>query len=307
MISIDDLKIFLPNLLTITKRSDSEYQKILDRYLLRLKNLIHRVPSAIVKPHCLLDWINFAKKGDNEAKSFLSFVDQQSNLLVELLKPNFLREIKEILWKAISSIEIDTDKNENPDYLNHLGELFGLNHILTTGGNIFSLKQIEKELPNGKRVDFELENRRNKEFIHVDFLSIHGIDLSKIENNDDLARFLEYRLNQKIDNKKAGLPNNKPILFSDGISLNLHILPIIWTEIETLVPYKQVFKGFYKRANNALSFCSLISQKIEGHGIEYKFARVSDIITTWQIQKSKWYKFFYNLRDWTHKVVPWAN
>lgn len=181
-------KILSSELVSLGKITDWHIEKALEKYRIRVENLKSQGDKAI-KPHCLFDWILLAENEDIKALSFLKFINQQSKGLFDKTNPKFHPKIRKKIIELVCTIETNVELPHNPSHLNFLAEIFGLNHILNDTEGRFKLEEIEKLLPNGKQSDFVFYDNETQELLYVDFVSIHGIDISKLSSNTDLVNY----------------------------------------------------------------------------------------------------------------------
>src|SRR5690606_239812 len=110
---------------------------------------------APYSPHCIFDLLFLADREGTDNKryiSFLSLIEESVKSLVKIVNPVLLAKLRETVRQMILSI--DEKIGNNFQYLNFFGEIFGLNYILSHPSSKLELLDIEKKLPNGKKVDF---------------------------------------------------------------------------------------------------------------------------------------------------------
>jgi hypothetical protein len=276
---IKTIKTFVPDLISLAKIEDSEIEEALIRYKNRILSY-KKTEEIIIEPHCLFDLILSAKNSDAKSFYFLKFINDQARELFEKVDSTFHKEIRSTLKKIVFSFDTDVTLHNNPSYLNFLGEIAGLNHILNNVKNRFDLKEIEKKLPNGKSVDFVFYDNDSNEFLYVDFVSIHSINVKKLSCFQDLITFLELKFDDKLSQKTINLNGSFKIKIDD-LEINFTILPIIWTEISDLLPFQEAFKVIDEKYANVFSCFSLLPLESIDKSLEYCFTTVSNIIEIW--------------------------
>ncbi|GEO05539.1 hypothetical protein AAE02nite_32030 [Adhaeribacter aerolatus] len=278
------IKKYIPNIISESKLSEAELEDAFIKYRTRLDSLV-QIQNSPDKPHCLFDWVLLAKRGDEKAISFLMYLESEVFELLERTEQKFHNQIRGTIKKIVSSIDTNVEIPNNPKYLNFIGEIVGLNHIIYSAGERFKLKAIEQKMPNPKRADFVFYDKELDDEIYVDFVSIHNIDTKKLSNDDDLISFLEGRFNRKLESKTPNLDENfHRIKLKDGKEVNFAILPLIWTEICDLIPFKSAFKKIDNKYANVFSCLSLLPQLFDDGTITYNICRVSDILDCWKEQ-----------------------
>lgn len=281
---IETIKRVIPKLIDKGKIKDSQLNQAIEKYVTRVEALNEAKKEQSV-PHCLFDWIMLGETNDKKAKSFIKFLEGEANFVFANTSNLVSKKIRLIISNIVLSIDTNINIKNNPQYLNFIGELTGLNYILRTGNNQFELKEIELKLPNKKQVDFVFLDKETDEMLYVDFVSIHNIDIAKLDNDDDLILFLEKRFNAKLESKTIDLNENLNKIIVVGMEYNFAILPIIWTEINTLVLFKDAFIKTNEKYANVFQCCSLLPQKLDSEEFIYNFCSVSNILEMWNSKK----------------------
>jgi len=223
------------------------------------------------------------------AKEFTNTVKEKAlgqNVLTAV-SPNQLmvKIVHDELAALMGGQAAELNIKNNPQYLNFTGELTGLNHILRKGYNQFELREIELKLPNKKQVDFVFRDKETEEMLYVDFVSIHHIDIEKLSSDDGLILFLEKRFNAKLESKTKDLNKKLNKIIVDGNEYNFAILPIIWTEINTLLPFKNAFNKINEKYANIFMCCSVLPQELDNEEFIFSFCSVSNILEMWNPNK----------------------
>lgn len=271
----------LPAVFANAKINVTDVLRTINTYLKRVE-LLKLKGSENFDLHCLIDWVLLARSGDQRAIGFLDFIDSQVHLLFSITEKKFHPQIARMVKEMLTSIDPDVSLPNNPSYLNYVGEIIGLSHILSVGKGRFSLIAIEKELPNRKKMDFVFVDEIEKTELYVDFVSIHHINPNKLSSDRSFVDFLEDRFNRKIESKTVNLPNAyHQILLPEG-QRPFTILPIIWTETVTLLPFIKAFSLIDEKYANVFSCCSVLPQQLEDGKVIFRFSKVSVILETWQ-------------------------
>lgn len=279
---IDIIKKYIPEIISFTNINDSKIKTTLEKYNRRndgFKELKDR-NNTIIMPHSFFDWIILAHNGDIKALSFLKYIINQIQELLENIDPKFHGEIRKKITEMTFAIQTDVNQLRNPVHMNFVGEILGLNHILKFSKPRFRLEEIERKLTNCKKVDFVFRDADNK-LIYIDFVSIHNIDITKLSTSMDLIEFLEGRFNQKLENKTPNLIENFHKIEDQGTYVSFAILPIIWTEISELLRFKDAFNTIDGKYANVFSCCSILPQELDDKSIIYDFCTVRHILDRW--------------------------
>ncbi len=266
---------------------DKDLNKAIKSYEMRLHSL-SQTQILVKKPHCLFDWAVDATSGIPQCVALIKFAERQISELLERLDSKFHKAIKSTGKLMVLTFDENPEIGNNPRFMNYLAELAGLNHILQIHSKQFELLNIEKKLPNSKSADFEFLDTRNNDRILVEFMSLHGLDIEKVESNEELIIFLESRFSTKLAAKTIGLnEEGHRIILDDGFRVNFTILPIIWNEMETLLPYKNAFVMMNaKKYVNVLPCLALLPQLLEDRSIHLSLTSVSNILEMLENQRN---------------------
>ena len=274
------IKQNLPKIYPLIGISDLEIEKKISDYIRRINELPPNYISE--KPHCLFDWILLASTGDKKALSFLNFIDHQCCSLLETVEPRFRNHINGTIRNMLFAMDAAAIQPNNPAYINFLGEIIGLMHLLSLSNSNYELVEIEGSLSNGKSADFVFRNKESGDLIYIEFVSYHNIDPSKIESDEEFINFLEKKFDQKISDKTKNLNSEGNLLMINGEEVLFAILPIIWTEISDLLPFKKAFEKLDAKYANVFQCCSLHVQEIEDGNFVYNFSTVNNILESWK-------------------------
>ena len=265
------------------KKKDIEYALI--RYDARIKT-IFQTNIQIKQQHCLFDWAVGASRGDKHSISFIRFVTDQVSEVLNSIDPRFINTIKKTGKLLVTTFDDNPSLRNNPRFMNYLGEVAGLNYMLQKEKVRFELLAIEKKLRNSKSADFEFLDKSNNDKIFLEFVSLHGIDPSKIESTEKFKQFLEGRFNEKIAIKTKDLINHhNRIELEDGSKPIFMILPILWSEVEPLLPYRKAFDEINLKYANVLPCVSLLPQLFDDGTVHFSLTAVSNILDRWETMK----------------------
>ena len=279
---IEIIKKSIPNAIKYGKLNDAQLQKAITKYEKRIISLSKNSAKQVI-PHCFYDWISLAIQNNKKAVGFLSFIDSECVYAISHTNLRFHKNIRTIIESIILTMDTNTSIENNPTYLNFIGELIGLNYILKNGNDKFELVEIEKKLPNKKQADFVFKDKSTNELLYVDFISIHNIDPSKSVNDTELIAFLENRFNVKLGSKTTNLSEDfHKLNLPNNCKVNFAILPIIWTELNTLIPFINTFKSIDEKYANVFRCCSILSQIDEDGIYHYSFCSVYSVLNLWK-------------------------
>jgi len=143
--------------------------------------------DSIVIEASIFDQIISIKKGDSD---YIGMIDFYNKLFYQL-KLLLNQEEKKLILRTIKNLLVSFDSK----YLNYLGELSALYQLKRT--NNFILLEVEKNLPNGKSIDFDMTIQDPKMRVLIEVINIQ-INPKKVENNaNSIRRFINGRLEKK--------------------------------------------------------------------------------------------------------------
>lgn len=222
-----NLSIYLPKVIEFIGEEEfpwdqieNRFDKLIDRRFSQAKG------DSIIVETSIFDQIISIKKGDNAYNGLMDYYNKLFHQLNLLLN----KEEKKLMFNTIRSLLISFDLK----YLNYLGELSVLYKLKKS--NKFSLLDVEKVLPNGKSIDFDLMIENSNMRVLIEVLNIQ-VNPQKVENDSDkIEIFINGRITNKLADKKKNLDED----------WNVHLVPVIWAGHEELEIYHQYFR------NNAL-------------------------------------------------------
>lgn len=225
---LDIVKQYLPRthrLLCTSEEAKTTVHDYFGKRLTMVEEAIHQhgIFSAKTTVHDLL--FN-ALEHDEAAIAFLDFIDATVETLQSRVPAQMLPSVRDLCLKLFTTFNA-----ADSQYKNHFAEIAAANAILSEA--TFSLKTIERLLPNGKRFDFSFERNGSEvlaEVYNIDF------ELEKIESAEGFAEFLRGRLERKLRDKLIGLPQPWP---------SFTMIPVLWGQNKHLRPFADALDTFH--------------------------------------------------------------
>lgn len=290
MISIPELHTatyqYLPNIMQITGISD----RVLDNQIQCYIDEITAVPpeTIISKLHSIFSYVNCAGKGEEYSQDFLLYYDRQAQILYDICQSHaeWQRRIKEKLNQSIlDNTRNDVANPSNPAFKNYIGEILYAAMLLpaaASGGYEFC--GFDMPLGNGRDADLSFKRVEDGKMIYFDNISIHGVDISQVENPNDLYDFLKRRIDVKTSDKTKGLCKSGNDYIINGVQSEFYVAPILWNETCDFLPYKDAFEQFAKEKKLDGLFVALKPQLlIDGH-YHFSITTIQDILEQWEEQ-----------------------
>ena len=219
-----NLTNYIPELTKFIGDEKFPWDEIENKYNSRNENLFNnKHVDSILLEASIFDQIISLKKGNS---AFEGMVDYYNKLFYQL---NLLLNLEEkiLVFKIIKNLLISFDSK----YLNYLGELSVLYRLKNTGN--FTIIEIEKTLPNGKSIDFDLMILNPKMRVLLEVTNIH-LNPKKVEQDKKkIGVFIDGRLNRKMKDKKKNLIEE----------WNIHLIPVIWGEFKHIEIYHKYYKA----------------------------------------------------------------
>jgi hypothetical protein len=272
---LESIKKYLPKICKLIGSNRKLLRKI-SEYIIRINKL--PFDYSVDKPHCIFDQILMAEQGHLQSISFLNFIDEQCFELYNTVNSKFKSKIEKTILEMLLAMDKDINIPNNPAYQNFLAEIAGLLYLLTNSKTDYSLDDIEGSLSNGKTADFVFKNIKTDELIYIELVSFNEIQISKIESDELLVKFIEDKIDIKIASKIKDLQINGNQLTIEGKEVTFVILPIIWAEIIDLLPNKIAFESLEINHIKALQCCSLRVQKMKDGSYIYTFCTVNNTL-----------------------------
>ncbi|KKM06524.1 hypothetical protein LCGC14_1743100, partial [marine sediment metagenome] len=119
-----------------------------------------RANGAFEAMTCIFDLLWRASENTEAAREFLSFIDQTVRQALVSTTDSARKQLEKLVITMMISFG-----EERSEYKNHFAEIAVISKLLTQGD--FKLESIEKKLPNGKRMDFEISKSDGRNLIEV--------------------------------------------------------------------------------------------------------------------------------------------
>lgn len=225
--SLQLLKLYAPTLFECANKSNRSIARISAKYEKRWASMAKTIKANGVfeAMTCIFDLLWKASENTEAAREFLSFIDHTVRQALASTTGSARKQLETLVITMINSFS-----EERSEYKNHFAEIAVISKLLTRGD--FKLESIEKKLPNGNRMDFEISKgsiRNLIEVYNIDF------DREKLHGSDDLKKFLENRLVKKLNEKLEGIEN---------LEVGCWFVPVLWGDIMSLVNFIDAFEYF---------------------------------------------------------------
>ena len=219
-----NLGIYIPELIDFIGEENFPWDDVEKKFDRKIQERVSETKGETITIEAsIFDQIILLKKGDSDYHGLMDFYNKLFHQLKSLLN----KKEKRLILKIIKNLLISFDSK----YLNYLGELSVLYQLKRT--NNFTLLEVEKVLPNGKSIDFDLMIRGPEMRVLIEVLNIQ-INPLKVENDaNSIKTFINGRLGQKVADKKVNLMED----------CNVHFVPVIWGGHEQLEIYHEYFKS----------------------------------------------------------------
>jgi len=219
------------DMINFSKSNDLKIQKAFLKRLITVEGCIKK--NGVFKAQtCLFDRIFDAQEGDRYAIDLLTFIDQSIYGILKNLDGQFWSEFENILVQLFINFDETTSQ-----YLERIGEIAVLDKILMSGKIV--LKDIEYRLNNGKCIDFAVQYVNDQKDINeitlLEVFNMH-IEMGKVSTAEELRRYFENRLLEKINSKLNGLDKS--------VIKNFSLVPVLWGNLDDFMTYGNVFDWF---------------------------------------------------------------
>lgn len=206
----------------------------------------------------LYDIIVSAIKENRTAIGMLDFFNNLYGDLATNLSETEKKLVIETTKKVLKSL--------NMNYLNFFGEIATVNALKKRGEYI--LEGMEFMLDNSNKIDFILRRTKDHKINLVEVLNIHVDDDRVNEDKEQIKKFFNYRLEQKIKNKKANLKNDVEFI----------LVPVLWGSAKSLRVYYEYFKTESLEIKNTIEPLCYATFTDEEQGIfHHRFGRISTV------------------------------
>jgi hypothetical protein len=219
----------------------------------------HESIQGIGPMTCIFDLLRYASKNVRGTREFLSFMD----LTIQFALNSTIGVVHKQLEKLVITMILKFGE-ERSEYKNHFAEFAVVAKLLLEGG--FKLEAVEKILPNGNSMDFEV----SKNNIHT-LIEVYNIDfkIERICNSENLVQFLENRLLSKFNDKFEGI---------ERIDIGCYFVPVLWGDIVSLINFEEAFIHF--KDSDLIGPFMMVAQyrdQVDGHVI-YQFDSVEQFL-----------------------------
>jgi hypothetical protein len=281
MNSLDEIqslfKKYLPHFFNVFPQNDPKWRVIQTKYRERCnqRNTAIQKKGIFEAESTLFDCLWDASHEDKKTQALLKFIDEIIGELRDLLTSEHFDGLRRICLEMVINFDVNLDDARFPESRTHtkISELALLYKLLKDErlieGKDIKFLGIEYKLRNGKTVDFAFTANQGVEFVEV--MSIN-IDVSKIESEEDLSDFLEWRYERKFNEKLGKIPIPE-------LGGRLLLAPVIWGKINNLEPYIDYFKSFQETYKSIIPavfmMCDLFSRD---YGYKYTFAKVDEFL-----------------------------
>lgn len=219
--SLELLRSFVPTLFNCATRSKHDVESVRNKYRERRRALKASLSTRgeFGAMTCVFDLLWKAAEGDGYALAFLDFIQRVTTEAINCAGQAVRPSVEKLVVTMMTSFG-----EERSEYKNHLAELAVLARLAKESS--FSLVGVERLLPNGRTIDFEvlLKGETNLvEVYNIDFVA------DKIQSSDDLRSFLENRLVRKLNAKLAGVEKVPGVV---------SLVPVLWGDVHSLSAYR---------------------------------------------------------------------
>jgi hypothetical protein len=259
--SMQLLKLYAPTLFECANRSKGTVARISAKYEQRWDSMAKAIKAngAFEAMTCIFSLLWEASENTKAAREFLSFIDQTVRQSLASTTGSAQKQLE----KLVVTMMITFDE-ERSEYRNHFAEIAVISKLLTQGN--CKLESIEKQLPNGKRMDFEISKDGIRNLIEVYNINFNR---EKLHGDDDLIKFLENRLVKKIVDKIEGIEN---------LEVGCQFVPVLWGDIMSLVNFIDAFE-YFKQVKIVTPFMMVAqyTHQVDGR-ITYDFGSVEQFL-----------------------------
>ena len=221
------LQQFLPNIYALINEVSKYDSNINASYERRYNYLKEEITQKGVyrQQTTIFDLLWDASDNIPKKKVFLTFIDDIVYKILSNIEKSKRSQVRKVCYQMITSF----NKKES-QYSRHLAELCVLEKIVTDPR--FTLDQIEKKLPNGKKIDFVFRADSNSYYVEVYNIDF---DIHRVESAELFQEFLIKRLEIKINSKVQSIPIEE---------YQFILVTVLSGEIKKIYEYSNVFTFF---------------------------------------------------------------
>jgi hypothetical protein len=267
-----------------------------------IKQVTSLHPDTLInRLHSMFSMVICAAKENVYYQDLLLYYDEKAKSLYENIcqsNKTWQDKIKAKLQQSILDIsDQDVANPSNPAFLNYMAEILYAATIIPSaqkGG--YEFLGFDVSMNNGKDADLQFRRIKDGVLIYFDNLSIHGVDISKVNKSDDLYNFLKDRVDKKLGIKTAGLTSQKGYYVINNNVSEFYVAPILWSETCDLLPYKKAFQSFARNKNLSCLFVALQPQRLPTGEYHFSIETIENILLRWKKQECVIMKIINNVR-----------
>lgn len=283
----DAVYAWLPNIMHISKIPNNKLIKKIEAYISQITKL--HSDATITRLHSMFSMVNSAANGCMYYQDFLSYYDEQAKNLYENICQGNQTWQKKVKAKLEQSVLDISDKNvtnpSNPAFLNYIAEiLYAATIIPRAQDGGYEFLGFDVSMNNGKDADLQFRRIDDGMLIYFDNLSIHGVDISKVDQSEDLYNYLKTKLDQKIASKTSGLVKENENYIINGAVSEFHVAPILWNESCDMLPHKDAFQQFENEKTVSGLFVALKPQYLSNGRFYFSIDKIKNILQHWEEQ-----------------------
>lgn len=246
--------------------------------------LSHSADTCIPRPNSIFMYILGAQKGNRKYADFLKFIDDEIKKLLDICNGDQCKVDK--IKEKTKNVIIDFDKNTtiehpNPSFMNYLAELLYASHIIPLASTRYDFFGFDVKIDNGKDADLAFRRKDNGQVVFFDNMSIHYVELEKLDSPQDLKDFLIKRIEDKLNQKTTNLAKTNGGYIVNGAPSEFYVAPFLWNETSDMLPYKEVFEEFKVSENLNYYFCALFPQLQADGQYVYEIQMIDNILERW--------------------------
>lgn len=263
------LSIYTPTLFDCATRNITTAERVRSKYRERWRSLASAIErdgrfSAMAS---IFDLLWDASENKVGSKEYLTFIDTITRKALSQAQGHAKRQIEKLIITMITSFG-----KERSEYKNHFAEIAVISRLQED--STFTLLCVEKKLPNGNCMDFEVSKDGRTSLIEV-----YNIDfiIEKLHSPEDFRTFLDNRIVKKLTDKLEGLVE---------IDVPCILIPVLWGDIVGLQAYSSVLSMF--KPGKVVGPFMMIAQSINTRTgqIGYRFGSVESFLEKQRIGKT---------------------
>jgi hypothetical protein len=199
-----------------------------------------------------------AKEGYSPAIGMLHFLYNLFNDLADLLTAREKKMTCSIVKKILITFDLK--------FYHFIGEIATLNNLMAT--KLYRLEHVEEELPNGKSIDFYLQEVKDKKRILVEVLNI-DLDGDRVQSDPmSIDKFITHRARKKFKEKNENIPEPE----------QFQLIPVLWGGHKDIEVYRQHFKDHRSTPENVMEPPAYLRHSDGQFYFDHQFSRVGNLI-----------------------------